>query len=87
MRSVSTKLDRLNAQLIPNNADLWRAAFLAGERMTQEEVNALIASARHYATPEQEAQLDAWQERNAGAMLAIFDARFPRWREDTEENE
>lgn len=78
---IVTRLDRLSRRLPPTWPDLARLMWSAGAKMNQAELDAYLAHARGRATAEQEALWEAWQSRNRPRVWAVWDERYPRWKD------
>ncbi len=78
---IVRRLDRLNRRLPPAWKDLTRLILPAGEALNQAEADAYLAHIRRNGTPEQEALWDEWMERNWPRIWAVWDERYPGWRD------
>jgi len=61
--------------------DLTGVALAAGEKMNQAEVDAYLAHMRGDGTAEQEALWVEWIRRNRPRIWAVWDDRFPGWKD------
>jgi len=79
--SIVTRLDKLNRRLPPTWAELTRGVLTAGDKMNQAEVSAFLAHVRGHGTAKQEAIWDEWLERNLPRIWAVWDKKYPGWKD------
>jgi hypothetical protein len=77
--SIKTKLDKLDRRVPPTWEDLQGLIFWAAEKPSDIELDALIAQGRGRATPEQDALVEAFYDRNLPRIHAYWTVKYPGW--------